>query len=394
MRVRPSLFSRNYVLVCLATFAFYTSTMMLVPIFPEYLRRSAGASDAMVGLFIGLFTVLAILMRPWVGRELTRRPRRLFMAAGGFLTAASTAGYWATSAIAPLVAIRLAHGAALACFYTAASTLAVDLAPEERRGEAISYFSMFLYLGLAGGPALGLALQPASGFGPVFAVSAALGLACAGVTRAIREPAVQTPETLEMERRQLIHRSALFPAFVVMLAAVGYSSAVNFTADFARAGGVSGGGWYFPTLALSVIVTRAFAGRASDRYGRVAVALPSLTIFACALALESVARSTAPLLVSAALFGVGFGAFFPSMMAFVADRVPPHERGSAMATFITFFDVGFGAGSLLLGAAKGAWGYPAMYRTASGFVCGGVLVLAAAWGRKASRAGVAASESS
>lgn len=372
---RPPLLSRSYILVCAATLLFYLATQMQIPLYPPLLRQRAGASPAMIGVFIGAYTALAVLTRPLVGRELARRPRKLFMAAGGAITIAATAGYWAGSSLATLMAIRVLHGTAVACFYTGASTMVADLAPAERRGEALSLFSMFLYLGLAAGPAIGLALHRAAGFGAMFAASIAFAAACGVTAMAIREPRIHSPESREIERHPLVHRAALLPGAVLACAAVGYAAGLNFTADFAAEAGIAGAGWYFPVLALSVIATRLFAGRLSDRFGRVRVAAPGLALFAGAMAVEASAGSAAPLLASAAMFGAGFGMFFPTMMAWTTDRVAARERGSAMATFTASFDVGFGAGSPILGAIHGAAGYPTMYLVAAGLAVAGFVVL-------------------
>lgn len=379
----PPLLSRSFILVCAATLLFYLATQMQIPLYPPLLRERTGASASVIGLFIGAYTALAVLTRPVVGRELARRPRRLFMAAGGAVTIAATAGYWVADSLAALIAIRVLHGTAVALFYTAASTTVADLAPAERRGEALSLFSMFLYLGLAAGPAIGLALHRAAGFGAMFAVSIVFAAACGATALAIREPRTHSPESREIERHPLVHRAALLPGAVLACAAVGYAAGLNFTADYAGERAIGGSAFYFPVLALSVIATRLFAGRASDRLGRLRVAAPGLALFVAAMITESLARSAAPLLSSAAMFGAGFGMFFPTMMAYTTDRVPARERGSAMATFTASFDIGFGAGSPLLGAIHGTWGYPAMYAVAAGLAGIGLLVLVSPLMRRA-----------
>lgn len=369
---RPPLYSRNFALACAATLLFFTSLMMQIPVFPDLLRARARASDAVIGIFIGLFNITGVLFRPLLGRAVARRPRRIFMATGALITIPAAVGYWAAGSLAWLIPIRLFHGTAIACFYTSSSTLVADLAPQERRGEALSFFSMFLYLGLAIGPALGLALEAAGGFGLVFGTSAAIALVCALIAREVRE---SPPPPGPVNPQPLISREALFPGAVLALAAVGYAAAIGFTADMAKAAGVSGRGLYFPVLAGTVILTRFFSGRASDRYGRMTIAAPGLILVGAAMVLESGAGSISPLLASAVVFGLGFGCFFPSMMAFTIDRVSTAARASAMGTFTAAFDLGFGVGSPVIGAVKGARGYPAMYRVAAGSVAAGLLVL-------------------
>jgi MFS family permease len=128
-------------------------------------------------------------------------------------------------------------------------------------------------------------------------------------------------------------------------------------------------------MALTVIVTRVVAGRLSDRYGRVVVAAPGLALVGIGMFVEAAASSIVPLVASAILFGAGFGALFPTLMAFAVDRVPARERGSAMATYTAAIDLGIGAGAPLLGAVKGAAGYPAMYVVSGAIAFIGVAIL-------------------
>ena len=60
--------------------------------------------------------------------------------------------------IAVLVVARSILGAGEGFFLVAAIAAASDLAPPERRGEALSFFSLSLYLGIATGPLVGEAV--------------------------------------------------------------------------------------------------------------------------------------------------------------------------------------------------------------------------------------------
>ena len=58
-----------------------------------------------------------------------------------------------------------------ACFFVGATTMVTDLAPVERRGEAVSYWSVALWGGLAFGPVLGEALLDGSNYDLVWCVA-------------------------------------------------------------------------------------------------------------------------------------------------------------------------------------------------------------------------------
>jgi predicted MFS family arabinose efflux permease len=65
--------------------------------------------------------------------------------------------------------------------------------------------------------------------------------------------------------------------------------------------------------------------------------------------------------ISAALFGLGFGSAQPAAMALLIDRVRPEQRGLATGTYFTGFDAGISIGSLLLGVVSQHLGFGVMW---------------------------------
>jgi MFS family permease len=104
-----------------------------------------------------------------------------------------------------------------------------------------------------------------------------------------------------------------------------------------------------------------FAGRLADRHGRAATIAPGFIFAALALALLPLARGLPYFVVSASLFGFGFGAAQPATMALLIDRVQPEQRGLATGTYYTGFDAGVTLGSILLGVVSQLWGFGVMW---------------------------------
>ena len=111
-----------------------------------------------------------------------------------------------------LVAVRILGGIGEAAFFVGAGTMITDLAPEERRGEAISYWSVAVYGGLAFGPALGEAVLSHDRFDRVWVVAAGLALVAALLGLFTTETARPwTPPPAGAPRLPLLHRSASRP---------------------------------------------------------------------------------------------------------------------------------------------------------------------------------------
>ena len=86
---------------------------------------------------------------------------------------------------------------------------------------------------------------------------------------------------------------------------------------------------------------------------------------AAALALLPMAHSFPYFVISASLFGMGFGAGQPATMAILIDHVRPEQRGLATGTYYIGFDVGYSIGSILLGVVSQYWGFGVMWPLAA-----------------------------
>src|SRR4029450_8218989 len=99
--------------------------------------------------------VRAALWRPWTGRIGATRGRRVLAVSGATVVGVSILLYGVATQLWMLVLARLLTGAGEAAMFVGVATAAQDLAPDHRRGEAASYFSVALYGGLAVGPPRG-----------------------------------------------------------------------------------------------------------------------------------------------------------------------------------------------------------------------------------------------
>ena len=260
---------------------------------------------------------------------------------------------------------------------TAATVIATDLTSPERRGAAMGVYGLASAVALAVGPYLGGELVRRLGFTGTFLVATAIeagalalawtlpetrpagGLAPApvdgagragarpGAARALLAPLVQHGRGLPVGARagalRLVRRPRRAPP------------------PLRRAAPAGEPGLFFTVYALVSLAVRSPAGRLSDRVGRRAVIAPALAISGVSLVLLGLAASQATFLAAAALYGVGFGAAQPALLAMTADRAPPGERGRAMGTLYTAWELGISGGSIALGLCATRLGYTATW---------------------------------
>jgi MFS family permease len=359
---------RPFALLCASSLLFYLSFQLLLPVVPLYAAR-LGAREGHVGLIIGVFAFAAMLLRPVAGELADRAGRRPLVLAGAAIFAAASAAYAAVPTLGALLVLRLFHGVGMGLGPTAATVVAADLAPPERRGAAMGLYGITSTAGMAVGPYLGVAMVQAWGFTPTFLAAAAVALLALAVGWRLpetRPPGLPPPGGLRFSPGRLFSPQAAYPSLVLLALFFGYGGVVSFLPLFAERRGLGNPGLFFTAFAVAVVLVRPRAGQLADRHGRRRVAAPALVLAGAALAGLGLAASPAGLIAAALAFGVGFGAAQPALLAMTADRVPPEERGRAMGTLYTAWELGISGGSVLLGVCAARVGYPAMWWGAAG----------------------------
>lgn len=374
------LFTRDFILLCLGTFLFAGSMFLLFAVLPVFVVEELHGADSQVGLIMGAFAVSALLVRPMTGRLVDQWSRKTILSIGALIYCLAPALYTQAESVPVMLGLRFFHGLGIAAYTTAAGVIVADLAPPSRRGEGMGYYGMSLNLAMTIGPALGVMLIGHIGYDSLFWLCAALGLGSLVLSQLIREPA-RAPAQHQTGTHQWVSRTALFPGFIAVCMTVTFGAVVSFLPLFVKAANLGNPGLYFTVYSIVVVVSRPFAGRLSDRFGRAAVIVPGMVCLTVAMTTLAFSSSLFGLLVAAALQGLGFGGVQPSIMALVVDRSPLHERGAALATLMGAFDVGVGLSSIVLGAVLEYTDFTVMFLCAGGVALGGAF--GAAWGTRA-----------
>lgn len=353
---KQRIFTPTFMLLCLATLFFFISQSAMFPVLPRHVS-AMGGGPAMVGLVVGILLVPAVFLRPWMGRLIDARGRKVFIVGGLVVSFLSIAGYGMAPNIPTIFLLRLLHGAAMASFYPGATTLAGDLSPTDRRAEAFSYFSMFLFAGIALGPIIGEHFYIGTGPSAAFGVAAAT--AVVGALIALRLPNVVPTDV--PQKGPLLHRAALFPAVVLGSVALTSGGLHAFIPLYVVETGGGDSRWFFALYAAVIIVLRTFVGRVADRFGRSVIVVPGTFLCGAASFVLVGGSGQARLVAAAILFGLGWGAMFPGLYALIMDRVSMGERGSATGTFTAAFDLAFGGGQVVLGSVLEATSFATIF---------------------------------
>ena len=365
------LWSKNLILIFLANFFYFGSFYFLLPTLPQYVNL-LGGTPGQVGLVMGFFTLASVIFRPYFGRMTDRHGRKLFMLLGSGFFIIFPIVYNIIQSIIPLYIIRVLHGLAHASFLVGSSAYVADLAPPQRRGEVIGIYATSNIIAMSVFPALGTLIIKDTGSFPylftVSAITAAAGFLAIIFISDIHSKATQALKPLsmlEVGKRMEV----LMPSLAQFGGATCYGAVITFLPLFAPQRGIANFGIFFTIYAACAILSRVLVGRLSDRMERRKIILPFMAILAVAVFLLPFLKSLWLLAIIGALFGLGFGAFMPTLNALVVDYTPPHERGNVLGFFTASMDVGITTGSMLLGFAGDLFGYPIM------FTSGGVILV-------------------
>jgi predicted MFS family arabinose efflux permease len=276
------------------------------------------------------------------------------MVGGGIIFATSVAAYGLVDSVGALSALRLLTGVGDAFFFVGAVTAMSDLAPAERRGEAISLFSLSLYGGLAVGPPIGELLVNVAGFTTVWLIAACFALVA--VLLASRVGDTREPSSAGPGQRRLVPRAAVVPALLLLALVWGMAGFLAFVPLYALDLGLPGSGFVLFGFAATVVVIRSVGARIPDRLGAVRSVRLSLLCSTIGLALIGGWRTAPGLVLGTVVLGVGVALGTPAIMMLALDRAPAAERGAVMGTVSMSIDLAAGLGPATFGLVAAAGG--------------------------------------
>jgi MFS family permease len=374
---RPSdtLFTAAFVWLTLSDLAYFTAGGALIAVTPFFVTGPLGSGPAAVGLAVGAFSVSTLVLRPLAGRWTDRHGRRPLLIGGAALFAVLVMGHLLVTDVAGLVVLRLLLGTAEALYFVAGFAAVADLAPPGRAGEALSYNSLALYLGIATGPMIAQALLGQGGFPLVWGATSLLLVVAALL-------ATRVPETLEpaagpVPPAPLIHPAALVPGLGLFAGITAVSGFLTFASLHAARLGLDLWSTVLGLFGIVVVACRLLFATLPDRVPPLRLAAAALAASGAGLVTTAAVPAAWGVFVGAAVLAVGSAFLTPAVFAAIFSRVPPSQRGSAAGTASVFIDLGFSGGPIILGLVAAASSLPAAFLAAAGLTAAGAALLAA-----------------
>jgi MFS family permease len=344
----------------LLCFGFY----MLPPTMPAYVIQ-IGGSPFQASLVIGTFSITSLAARVISGTVVDALGESRVIIAGIVLIAATTLGFiW--SPVSGILLLRGLQGIGWGLSTAAIATAVYKVVPESRRGEGSGYYALTTITAASLTPLVAIVLKNASDIVLVLGVSVALTLAA---TTLLKSGLSTLPPRLAGPRRPLaitlksiFEPGALLPSALCFLVSIPLCGVIAYLVLFGAEHHLEQVWIFFIGYALMILATRPFIGRLFDRRGHVVIILPGSVAMLLGLVTLSLTESTALLIVSSLLFGLGYGAVHPSLHAWAVNRCPVDRKAAANGLFLSAIDLGYIVGAIALGFVAELTSFALMYR--------------------------------
>ena len=327
--------------------------------------NSLGAPADQIGQLMSMFAVTALIFRFISGPAMNAYNRRKLVGMAMSFMATAYLGFSFAPKIAPVIGVeaitilkcfRLLQGVGNAFGSACCLTIVSDTLPKDQFTTGMGYYSVAQVVSQAIGPTVGVFLRDLFGYNTAYVIIfCVMCVAIFTSTRVKLAPRKTIPFSLKVSN--MIAKEALIPAAITFLVAMGFTSINAFMLVYAEERGIQGGSLFFTVYAVTLLATRPMIGKLTDKHGFVKVAIPSVFMTACSLAMIGMATNTIMLLLAAFVNAFGFGAVQPMLQSLCMKSVPTERRGSAAGTNYIGMDSATIIGPSVCGIVADVFGY-------------------------------------
>jgi predicted MFS family arabinose efflux permease len=357
---------RDYILSFLTLFGFLAAFHALTPTLPIYLER-LGSSKREIGMLVGTIGISALGARLLVGKILRSRSERAVMVTAAALFGLSFLALVVFRPFWPLLLVRLLQGIAFASFDTAVLSYVVRIIPSTYRARAISYLFV--------GPSLAAAIAATSavyivnshGFALLLFVCTGLCVCVLFLSCGLGGKETAAPRPLPAKRSLLVQPQIFAPATMSFLFYFSNAGVGAFFPLYSLQCGVMNPGFFFSSMAITLIAVRLFGGFVLEMYSKERIIATLLVLSAAALVILSLSKTLPMFILVGMLWGIAAGYLIPVCMAYALEYAGSSD-GTAIGTYQAFMDIGLALGPVIMGIIVQFTGYRVMF-LCSALIC-------------------------
>jgi MFS family permease len=367
------------------TFLSFLDTPLLIPIMALFATQ-LNAAVGMVGFIIGIHSAVGTPASIYFGRIVDRYSYKVPLILGLIGDTIALVLYTLCRNPEQLIMVRVLHGVSSAVAGPATMSAMVEYS-RTAKGKVMAFYGISIAMANLVGQGTSGILGSKLGYNSVFLIGAGM-MAVATVIAFFlpgskgHEQAKKSVSFGENARRifNLIGRKGLTMSYTTIFAqyfAFGaiatllplYVKDFNMTAFHV--------GMLLAIFTLFFIIIQMPSGRISDRVGRVIPTIIGLSLALVSLVVLPSFHTFVLLAIPMAVYGLGYGLFFPSVSASVADHALPEERGMATGIFYAALTAGVAIGAPLMGWIGGAFSVKLALELSPIFMVPAIIVAAA-----------------
>ncbi len=325
-----------------------------------------GAGESKIGLLYAAGALVALALRPMMGRVIDQWGRKRVMLTGGLVLTLSTLAYIPiTSFAVPVFVVRIVYTSAEILLFTTVLAIGADIIPESRRVQGLGILGISGLIPIGFGSILGDTVVDDGNFVPLFVMVATVAFLSWCLVWTLPDlPSVDPQRERYRGFRYVVGQRDLMPVWLITGSfALGMITLFTFLRTFVDSNGVGSVGLYLGTYSAVAVVARIVGGSWADRLGTTRMLVPAMTAIAAQFLVLATASSPTQMVVAAALGGFGHGLVFPILTTLVVDRATRAERGTGLAVFSGLFDVVVLAGAPAAGLIIESAGYGPAFTT-------------------------------
>ncbi len=305
------------------------------------------------GLIISLFTVTAMISRPFSGKIADKVGRIPVMIIGTSVCVVISLLYPIISSVTGFLVLRLVHGFSTGFTPTGLTAYLSDIIPANKRGEAMGLLGTAGTVGMAAGLAVGPGIANDFGLNAMFYCSSAMAIISILVLFGIKEtlPNRQgfSSQVFKIHKRDLLEPKVLVTCIVMVLTTYSYGAVFTVVPDFCAHVGIKNEGLPFMFLTVASLSVRLVAGKASDYYGRRKVLMVSTGIGVVSMIVLGFGTTPRDLLIAISLYGLAQGMTSPTLFAWATDLSDENHKGRGISSLYIFMEMGIGIGAFVSG---------------------------------------------
>ena len=380
-QAQAKLWTKKYIIMVIFNFLTGMNYYSIMSIIPRYTINVFHLSESQAGVAAGVFIVGILSSRIFAGKFVTVIGHKKMQILGFCLMVIVTTFYLFADSPALLIIVRFLNGAAFGITANTNVTIVSSIVPRERAGEGMGYYSMFQMIAMAIGPFFGLLLSGEENYNAVFIFSTILPAAAFILlpflnwdelkVPVVKNDAIDSVKQVENSEKlkpidNFIERKVLPISLFMFSVIIAYSTLLPFMSVYAEKKDLTEtANYFFIVYAAAILVTRPFVSRLFDKKGPNVVLTPAIILISLAFVLLIRANSPFTLLMSAVVFGVGFGGLQTSTLALVVHRATKDRMGIANATYYMSLDLSSSLAPMIGGALILALGYDKYYTIAA-----------------------------